>query len=72
MVAGSYGVCRSWGGGVAYDVPLCGGFGDTVYDLIVGRYLMLGLVNEEKPIDFQAEHLDPDRYTPANVRRLGR
>lgn len=60
------------GGGVAYDVPLCGGSGDTVYDLIVGRYLMLGLVNEEKPIDFQADHLDPDRYTPANVRRLGR
>ena len=60
------------GGGVAYDVPLCGGSGDTVYDMVVGRYLMLGLVNQEKPIDFEADHLDPSRYTPANIRRLGR
>ena len=60
------------GGGVQYELPLCGGSGDTVYDLIVGRYLMLGLINEEKPIDFDASHLDPKRYTPANIRRLGR
>jgi hypothetical protein len=60
------------GGGVAYDVPLCGGSGDTVYDMVVGRYLMLGLVNQEKPINFEADHLDPSRYTPANIRRLGR
>ena len=60
------------GGGVQYELPLCGGSGDTVYDLIVGRYLMTGLVNEEKPIDFDASHLDANRYTPANIRRLGR
>jgi hypothetical protein len=60
------------GGGVQYDVPLCGGSGATVYDLVVGRYLMLGLLNEEKPINFQADHLKPNRYTPANIRRLGR
>jgi hypothetical protein len=60
------------GGGVQYELPLCGGSGDTVYDLMVGRYLMLGLINEEKPIDFDANHLDADRYTPANMRRLGR
>jgi hypothetical protein len=60
------------GGGVQYELPLCGGSGDTVYDLVVGRYLMLGLVNEEKPVDFDAQHLDANRYTPANIRRLGR
>lgn len=60
------------GGGVQYELPLCGGSGDTVYDLMVGRYLMLGLINEEKPIDFDAQHLDASRYTPSNIRRLGR
>lgn len=60
------------GGGVQYELPLCGGSGDTVYDLMVGRYLMLGLINEEKPIDFDASHLDANRYTPSNIRRLGR
>lgn len=60
------------GGGVQYELPLCGGSGDTVYDLQVGRYLMVGLINEEDPIDFNAAHLDPQRYTPGNIRRLGR
>jgi hypothetical protein len=60
------------GGGVQYELPLCGNSGDTVYDLMVGRYLMLGLINEEKPINFDANHLDANRYTPANIRRLGR
>jgi hypothetical protein len=60
------------GGGVQYELPLCGSSGDTVYDLMVGRYLMVGLINEEKPINFDASHLDADRYTPANIRRLGR
>ena len=60
------------GGGVQYELPLCGNSGDTVYDLMVGRYLMLGLINEEKPINFDANHLDADRYTPSNIRRLGR
>ena len=60
------------GGGVQYELPICGGSGDTVYDLMVGRYLMLGLINEEKPIDFDASHLDANRYTPSNIRRLGR
>ena len=60
------------GGGAQYEVPLCGGSGDTIYDLMVGRYLMVGLVNEEEPIDFNADHLNPKRYTPSSIRRLGR
>ncbi len=60
------------GGGAHYVEQLCGGPGDTVYDLMVGRYLMIGLINEEKPIDYKANHLEAGRYTPANIRRLGR
>ncbi len=60
------------GGGVQYEVPLCGGAHATIYDLKVGRYLVVGLVNEEPPIDFWADHLREDRYTPSSVRRLGR
>ena len=58
------------GGGVQYEIPLCGPAGETVYDLLIGRYLMLGLVNEEKPVDFNAAHLQEKRYTPTNMRRL--
>ena len=58
------------GGGVQYELPLCGPAGETVYDLLIGRYLMLGLTNEEKPVDFEAAHLQEKRYTPNNMRRL--
>ena len=60
------------GGGVQYEIPLCGNSGDIVYDLTVGRYLMLGLVNENPPINFNATHLKANRYVPGNIRRLGR
>ena len=52
------------GGGVRTELPLCGNSGDTVYDLMVGRYLMLGLINEEKPIDST-----PNISTPIVTRR---
>ena len=60
------------GSGVQYEVPICGSGGETIYDLMVGRYLAIGLTNEEGPINFNADHLNPDRYTPSNIRRLGR
>lgn len=60
------------GSGSEYRHQLCGGAGETIYDLAVGRYLAIGLTNEEGPINFNAAHLDPDRYTPSNMRRLGR
>lgn len=60
------------GGGVQYEIPLCGGVGDTVYDLVVGRYLALGIGNGLPPINFDATQLEPSRYTPSNIRRLGR
>ena len=54
-----------------YDVPVCWGNGATIYDVIVGRYL-LGTGNPEIPVNFDADHLEPQRYTPGNIRRLGR
>lgn len=60
------------GSGVQYEVPLCGNNGDVVYDFTVGRYLLLGLLNGNPPINFNASHLNPNRYLPSSIRRLGR
>lgn len=54
-----------------YHVPLCGSGGEIVYDLQNGRYLALALRNEEPPVDYFAEGLTADRYTPSAIRRLG-
>ncbi len=56
---------------VAYEVPACVGVAGISYDLNNGRYLIGGLLNEEGPINFFAEELDEDRYTPGHIRRLG-
>ena len=56
---------------VAYEVPACVGVGGISYDLNNGRYLLGGLLNQEGPINFFADELNADRYTPAQIRRLG-
>ncbi len=56
---------------VAYEVPTCVGVGGISYDLNNGRYVIGGLLNEEGPINFFADELEQDRYTPAQIRRLG-
>ncbi|AHI29115.1 DUF1329 domain-containing protein [Marinobacter similis] len=44
---------------------------ETLYDLLSGRYLALGLTNEEEdPYEFGAERQSRD-YTPAALRRAG-
>lgn len=44
---------------------------ETLYDLLSGRYLALGLTNEEQdPYQFGVEHSARD-YTPAALRRAG-
>ncbi len=55
----------------AYEVPLCAGIAATYYDLTNGRYLAGGLINEEPAINFFANELDENRYTPSAIRRLG-
>lgn len=54
-----------------YNVPLCGSAGEIVYDLQAGRYLALSLQNEEPPVNYFADELDPSRYTPNSIRQLG-
>lgn len=54
-----------------YAVPLCNKGAEIVYDLQAGRYLALALQNEGQPTNFNADELDPGRYTPAAIRQLG-
>ncbi len=54
-----------------YNVPLCGSAAEVVYDLQAGRYLALAMQNEEPAINYFADELDADRYTPAAIRRMG-
>jgi len=54
-----------------YQVPACFATVGTVYDLLDGRYLAGGLIAEEKPINFNADELNDDRYTPEALRTLG-
>jgi hypothetical protein len=56
---------------VAYEVPACVGVAGISYDLNNGRYIIGGLLNQEGPIDFFADDLDDDRYTPSAIRRIG-
>ncbi|MGK2741123.1 DUF1329 domain-containing protein [Tepidicaulis sp. LMO-SS28] len=57
--------------GQQYDFPLCGKGQELVYDLQAGRYLALALQNEGEPINYNADELNADRYTPAAIRQLG-
>jgi len=54
-----------------YNVPLCGSGTEAVYDLQAGRYLALAMQNEEPPVNYFADELDPSRYTPNAIRQLG-
>lgn len=54
----------------AYEVPTCSGIGGTSYDLMGERYLIGGLINEEPPINYSADELNEDRYTPAAISKM--
>ncbi|MBI1237847.1 MAG: DUF1329 domain-containing protein [Alphaproteobacteria bacterium] len=54
-----------------YHVPTCFIAGEVVYDIQDRRYLALSLQNEEKVINFAADELKEDRYTPQAIRNLG-
>jgi len=53
-----------------YDQPLCAIGSDVVYDISGGRYHVLGLRNEQKPVVFNQE-VDEELFTPGGMRRLG-
>ena len=47
--------------------------GEFIYDLLAGRYMGLGMkAGRPANVVTGLERLEPDYYTPANVRRLGR
>ncbi len=55
-----------------YQVPVCFGVAELVYDLTSnGRYLAGSMINEEKPINFDADALTVDRYQPDALRTIG-
>lgn len=54
-----------------YEVPTLWTTLDTFYDLKSGRYLALGLDNEESMYDFNAKLTNRD-FTPTALRRAGR
>ena len=54
-----------------YDVPMFWTTLEVLYDLQAGRYIALGLDNEEDMYDFKAK-LDQRDFTPAALRREGR
>ncbi|PCJ71411.1 MAG: outer membrane lipoprotein-sorting protein [Rhodobiaceae bacterium] len=51
-----------------YDVPTCFNGSEMVYDLIIGRYTIQGLKNQEPMINFFADELDESQFTPSGVR----
>ncbi len=55
-----------------YEVPLCGGSAELVYDLQAGRFLALALRNGTQGLNYFADELNKKRYTPAAIRRLGK
>ncbi|MFA5119991.1 DUF1329 domain-containing protein [Zavarzinia sp.] len=55
----------------AYEVPLCSSAVQISYDLQSGKYLTFGMVNEERPVDFEPKDLDSAVFSPDAVRRMG-
>lgn len=53
-----------------YDQPLCALGSDVVYDVTGERYHVMGLRNQQKPVEFNAD-IDPELLTPGGMRRLG-
>ena len=54
-----------------YDVPMYYGTIEVHYDLQSGRYLAMGLRNEE-PVVYKEMASSPGRFTPAGLRQMGR
>ncbi len=54
-----------------YDIPLCSSAIEATYDLQSGRYVVFGLKNEEKMLNWNVNDVDPSQFTPDAIRRLG-
>ena len=54
-----------------YDIPLCSSALEATYDLQSGRYVVFGLKNEEKMLNWNVQDVDPSKFTPDAIRRMG-
>ncbi len=54
-----------------FDAPLCSSALEATYDTQSGRYVVFGMKNEEKMVDWNAQDIDASRFTPAAISRLG-
>ncbi|WP_210247086.1 DUF1329 domain-containing protein [Aliikangiella marina] len=54
-----------------YELPVMWSTMEVIHDLKSGRYLALGLDNEDSPVDFSITFTKKD-FTPAALRRAGR
>lgn len=53
-----------------YDQPLCNIGSDIVYDIAGGRYHVVGLRNQQKPVKFDIQD-PPETFSPEGMRRIG-
>ncbi|MBV34527.1 MAG: outer membrane lipoprotein-sorting protein [Rickettsiales bacterium] len=54
-----------------YEVPTLWSTLETYYDLPSGRYLVIGLDNQEEMYDFEVKY-NASHFTPSALRRIGR
>jgi len=53
-----------------YDQPLCAIGSDVVYNVKDGGYHIMGMRNQQKPVQFNVE-MDAELFSPAGMRRVG-
>ena len=52
-----------------YNVPACFNSSEISYDLSAGRYVLQGLKNEQTMLNFSADEINEDQFTPAAMRQ---
>lgn len=53
-----------------YNLPGCWNASEVIYDLTAGRYVIQGLKNQEPMMNFNADELTEEQFTPAAIRRI--
>jgi hypothetical protein len=54
-----------------YDAKVCTSAVDFIYDLQSGRYVAVGMTNEEPPTNYAPDNINPDDFNPDTIRSLG-
>ncbi|MEQ1890503.1 MAG: DUF1329 domain-containing protein [Alphaproteobacteria bacterium] len=53
-----------------YDQPMCAVSSEVIYDINGGRYHVIALRNQQKPVKFEVK-LDQSKFGPSGMRSLG-